>query len=114
MYEGESDSLEAAQQRKLEYHIRQARADGAARVLDIGCGWGALQKRLVTEHKVKVAVGLKISSPKAICHAWERSPTHLKEFSKSFRLETIVPITNVQTANSAIGYGKPGMPPSAW
>ena len=46
MYEGISDSFEAAQQRKLEYHIQQARADGAARVLDIGCGWGALQKKL--------------------------------------------------------------------
>ena len=42
MYEKESDSFEAAQQRKLEYHIQQARADGAARVLDIGCGPGFL------------------------------------------------------------------------
>jgi 2-polyprenyl-3-methyl-5-hydroxy-6-metoxy-1,4-benzoquinol methylase len=33
-----------------ESPIQQARADGAARVLDIGCGWGALQKRLVKEH----------------------------------------------------------------
>src|SRR5580704_5935969 len=33
----------------------------------------------------------KISSPKAICRAWEKSLTHPKEFSKSFRLETIAP-----------------------
>jgi cyclopropane-fatty-acyl-phospholipid synthase len=44
MYDKESDSLEAAQQRKLEYHIQEASADGVARVMDIGCGWGALQK----------------------------------------------------------------------
>src|ERR1700692_2492705 len=44
MYDKESDSFEAAQQRKLEYHIQQARADGAARVLDIGCGWGRAAK----------------------------------------------------------------------
>ena len=56
MYDDESDTLETAQQRKLEYHIQQARADGAARVLDIGCGWGALQKQLGQEHQVKVAV----------------------------------------------------------
>jgi cyclopropane-fatty-acyl-phospholipid synthase len=61
MYDDESDSLEAAQQRKLEYHIQQARADGAARVLDIGCGWGALQKKLVREHGVQLAVGLTLS-----------------------------------------------------
>jgi cyclopropane fatty-acyl-phospholipid synthase-like methyltransferase len=41
MYEEESESLETAQERKLEYHIQQARAGGADRVLDIGCGWGA-------------------------------------------------------------------------
>ena len=65
MYDKESDSLEAAQQRKLEYHIQQACADGAARVLDIGCGWGALQKKLVQEHQVKVAVGLTLSENQA-------------------------------------------------
>ena len=65
MYEDASDSLETAQQRKLEYHIQQARADGAARVLDIGCGWGALQKKLVQEHQVKLAVGLTLSDHQA-------------------------------------------------
>jgi cyclopropane-fatty-acyl-phospholipid synthase len=70
MYENESDSLEAAQQRKLEYHIQQARAHGAARVLDIGCGWGALQKKLVIEHGVKLAVGLTLSENQA---EWIRS-----------------------------------------
>ena len=70
MYEDASDSFEAAQQRKLEYHIQQARAHGAARVLDIGCGWGALQKKLVKEHQVKAAVGLTLSDNQA---RWIRS-----------------------------------------
>src|SRR5260370_1510406 len=58
MYDQEPDTFEAAQQRKLEYHIQQARADGAARVLDIGCGWGALQKKLVQDPQLQVAVRL--------------------------------------------------------
>src|SRR6202521_6428698 len=61
MYDKESDSLEAAQQRKLEDHIQQARADGASRVLDIGCGWGAPQKKLGREHRVNFALGLTVS-----------------------------------------------------
>lgn len=65
MYEEGSESLEQAQERKLEYHIQQARANGANRVLDVGCGWGALQKRLVTVHKVKLAVGLTLSENQA-------------------------------------------------
>jgi cyclopropane-fatty-acyl-phospholipid synthase len=70
MYDKETDSFEAAQQRKLEYHIHQARADGVARVLDIGCGWGALQKKLVKEYQVKLAVGLTLSENQA---EWIRS-----------------------------------------
>jgi cyclopropane-fatty-acyl-phospholipid synthase len=65
MYESESDSFEDAQVRKLEYHIQQARAAGANRVLDIGCGWGALQKRLVKHHGVKLAIGLTLSENQA-------------------------------------------------
>ncbi|MGH7781462.1 MAG: class I SAM-dependent methyltransferase [Candidatus Binataceae bacterium] len=65
MYEDESDTLEQAQARKLEYHIRQARAGGAERVLDIGCGWGALLTRLLTVHGVKSAVGLTLSENQA-------------------------------------------------
>ena len=210
MYDKEPDSLEAAQQRKLEYHIQQACADGAARVLDIGCGWGALQKKMVQEHQVKVAVGLTLSENQAEwirsiglpgvevrveswsdhvpdapynsiisigafehfarpcsrpervrgyrdfferCYGWlnpggwmslqsiglgaadrgvegqfvaenifpESDLPRLGEIadacegiSKSFRLETIAPITNVPTTNSATGYGKTGMRQSAW
>ena len=38
MCENETDTLDEAQERKLEYHIKQARATSAERVLDIGCG----------------------------------------------------------------------------
>jgi cyclopropane-fatty-acyl-phospholipid synthase len=65
MYDEESDSLEQAQERKLDFHIQQARALGVDRVLDIGCGWGALQKRLVNVHKVRTAVGLTLSDNQA-------------------------------------------------
>lgn len=70
MYDEEPESLEKAQQRKLEYHIQQARASNADRVLDIGCGWGALQKRLVNLHQVKLAIGLTLSENQA---EWIRS-----------------------------------------
>ena len=43
----EGDTHEQAQIRKLDYHIAQIRAEGAERILDIGCGWGPLLKRLV-------------------------------------------------------------------
>lgn len=57
----QADTLEQAQIDKLDYHIDQARAAGAARVLDIGCGWGSLLERLTTTHRVGQAVGLSLS-----------------------------------------------------
>ena len=57
--------LERAQFRKLDHHIEAAGAAGAARVLDIGCGWGALLRRLVNKAGVRQAVGLTLSPSQA-------------------------------------------------
>ena len=53
--------LATAQMRKIDYHITQAAAAGAARVLDVGCGWGAVLRRLTTAHGVGQAIGLTLS-----------------------------------------------------
>lgn len=60
-------TLEAAQERKLDYHIGAAKAAGAGRVLDIGCGWGSLLYRLVGKAGAGRAVGLTLSDAQA---AW--------------------------------------------
>ncbi len=62
---GEGDDLEAAQKRKLDYLIDGANAAGAARVLDIGCGWGSLLERLTQVHDVQHVVGLTLSGEQA-------------------------------------------------
>lgn len=59
------ETLESAQRRKLDHLIHQARAEGAGRVLDIGCGWGSLLARLVERHGVGHAVGLTLSDSQA-------------------------------------------------
>jgi cyclopropane-fatty-acyl-phospholipid synthase len=56
-----AETLEEAQIDKLDYHVEQAQAAGASRVLDIGCGWGSLLERLTTTHGVGHAVGLSLS-----------------------------------------------------
>ncbi len=63
------DSLESAQRRKIDYHIAEAGASKKQRVLDIGCGWGALLSRLVEHHGVEKAVGLTLSPSQAGCVA---------------------------------------------
>jgi len=61
----DANSLAEAQISKLDYHVEQAQAAGAARVLDIGCGWGSLLERLTAIHGVGSAVGITLSEAQA-------------------------------------------------
>lgn len=60
-YANESDSLEHAQLQKIDHHLREARAEGAGSLLEIGCGWGALLRRATTTFGVSRAMGLTLS-----------------------------------------------------
>lgn len=64
LFKGDGD-LAAAQRHKLDHHIEAAGAANAARVLDIGCGWGAMLRRLVDHAGVAHAVGLTLSPSQA-------------------------------------------------
>jgi len=59
------DDLEAAQLAKLAWHASAAGADGAGRVLDVGCGWGAMLQYLTAVRGVGHATGLTLSSDQA-------------------------------------------------
>jgi cyclopropane-fatty-acyl-phospholipid synthase len=56
------DDLDAAQVAKLQWHATAARLDGAPRVLDVGCGWGAMMHYLVADRQVGHVTGLTLSS----------------------------------------------------
>jgi cyclopropane-fatty-acyl-phospholipid synthase len=58
-------TLMEAQLAKIDLHVQQARAAQKARVLDIGCGWGATLHRLVERHGVHQAVGITLSRQQA-------------------------------------------------
>ncbi|HEX4622889.1 MAG TPA: cyclopropane-fatty-acyl-phospholipid synthase family protein [Solirubrobacteraceae bacterium] len=58
------DTLEEAQTRKLETICRKLRLRAGDRLLDIGCGWGALVLHAAREHGGR-AVGVTLSEPQA-------------------------------------------------
>lgn len=60
---GEDDTLEAAQERKVRFHLDAVRAGAAGSVLDIGCGWGSIL--LAPTNRVPRAVGLTLSDAQA-------------------------------------------------
>ena len=60
----EQDSLETAQERKLELICRKLRLQPGERLLDIGCGWGSLVLHAAAHHGVR-ALGVTLSEPQA-------------------------------------------------
>lgn len=75
LWDDANADLQTAQTRKIDYHIQSARAAGVERVLDVGCGWGALLHRLVNQHGVQEAVGLTLSVDQAEWIAALRHPS---------------------------------------
>jgi cyclopropane-fatty-acyl-phospholipid synthase len=65
--EGAYDSdLETAQLRKLDFHVEQAGAATAHRILDVGCGWGGLLARCLERNpNLERGVGLTLSAEQA-------------------------------------------------
>ena len=60
----EEDSLEQAQERKLDLICRKLRLQRGESLLDIGCGWGSLLLHAAANYGVR-AVGVTLSEPQA-------------------------------------------------
>jgi cyclopropane-fatty-acyl-phospholipid synthase len=58
------DSLDTAQRQKLDYVCRKLRLRPGMRLLDVGCGWGALVMHAAREYGVE-ARGITLSQPQA-------------------------------------------------
>ena len=61
-FQSPDDDLDAAQERKLDYLCRKLRLRPGQRLLDIGCGWGALVLHAVKHFGVR-AEGITLSEP---------------------------------------------------
>ncbi len=70
-YHAREDSLEAAQQAKMHYICRKLQISAGDRVVEIGCGWGALARHMARHYGARVrAYNI---SPAQLQYAWERS-----------------------------------------
>jgi cyclopropane-fatty-acyl-phospholipid synthase len=76
-----AETLEAAQEEKLETVARKLALKEGDRVLDVGCGWGAFPLRAATKYGAKV-VGITLSPPQA-----ERARQRAEEAGVGDRVE---------------------------
>ena len=83
-FENDGDTLETAQERKLELICRDLRLQPGERLLDIGCGWGSLLLHAVQHHDVR-AVGVTLSAAQA-----ELAGARVREAGLSDRVEVRV------------------------
>lgn len=61
LFHGPDDELDAAQHRKIDWHLAAAGVSQAKAALDIGCGWGSVLRRLSREMQVETIEGITLS-----------------------------------------------------
>lgn len=64
-YQTADESLEQAQIRKLDHHLKECRIGKGDSLLDIGCGWGAILKRAIENYDAGSTLGLTLSEAQA-------------------------------------------------
>lgn len=60
-----AEDLHTAQLRKLDYMATQAGIKASSRVLEIGCGWGGMMKRVASHYGAQEVIGLTLSAAQA-------------------------------------------------
>jgi cyclopropane-fatty-acyl-phospholipid synthase len=63
-WQGGAETLEEAQEAKLELVCKKLRLEAGERVLDVGCGWGSFAIHAASRHGVHV-LGVTLSEPQA-------------------------------------------------
>lgn len=71
LFDGEDMSLEAAQRAKQDLVIDKLALNGGEQLLEIGCGWGSLARRLAAERACNV-LGITLSAAQ-LAHATSRA-----------------------------------------
>jgi cyclopropane-fatty-acyl-phospholipid synthase len=85
LYTRDDLSLEAAQQEKIDHAIALLDVRGGERVLEIGCGWGAMAETLAKVHRCAVT-GITLSTEQ-LAYAAQRLLPHRNKNEVDVRLQ---------------------------
>ncbi len=80
-FRDEADSLETAQTQKIDHILNKIRVKPGERLLDIGCGWGALVLRAAQKYGAR-CIGITLSK-----NQFELATQHVREAGLENRIE---------------------------
>lgn len=106
-------TLEEAQRAKIAWHLDRAHARPGVRLLDIGCGWGALMAEAVTGRGCAEAVGLTLSDAQA-AHIARTAPAGVAVRLEHWRdHRPTAPYDAVVSVGAFEHFAHPGLPRAA-
>ena len=95
-FKGPEESVEVAQTRKLDYICRKLRLQPGDRLLDIGCGWGALIMHAAQHYGVE-ALGITLAE---INWPWPTSESRLLDLRDAVGRSCSITATWMKVSNS--------------
>lgn len=102
-------SLAAAQVAKIDFHLDAVRLPAGASVLDVGCGWGAVLERAVTQRGAARAVGLTLSQDQYDHVAAKNIPGIEVRLEDFFAYDTTDPFDAVVSIGAFEHFARPSM-----
>ena len=107
-----ASSLEEAQMNKLNHHLDSARVGQGSRVLDIGCGWGALLRTAIHQRNVRHATGLTLSQDQFEFVSGLRLPRTDVHLTSYETFEADQPFDAIVSIGAFEHFAQPGMDPA--
>lgn len=102
-------SLAEAQKAKIDFHLDAMQLPEKPRILDVGCGWGAVLETAVLERGASLAMGLTLSEDQ-FAHIRNRNVPHVEVLLEDFfAFETDIAFDGVVSIGAFEHFARPSM-----
>ncbi len=110
-WDTENDDLETAQRQKLDWHLDAAKVGKAARLLDVGCGWGALLSNALDRGAARI-IGITPSNKQAGWIRQHHMSSRIQVIEETWQRSAFdKPIDAIISIGALEHFARPGLSP---